>query len=141
MQFAKKRFKTHITPEQEKEMHEKIAEKGIIRIDIDKTNVIDYKTAVYLASFKGELPTLEELKESGLSFGKNIKFMNPVRREDKKPDGCIISEDEEGIHYTSLVSIVGNLPDDWTFENICSSPLTFMYVKWNGKDPHGCSIF
>lgn len=105
--MQKKRFETYITTEQEKEMHEKIAEKGIIRIDINKDHAIDYKTAAYLASFKGELPTLEELKESGISFGKNISFMNPVRREDNKPDGCIISEDEEGIHYTSVVSIFG----------------------------------
>ena len=34
--LQKKRFETHITTEQEKEMHEKIAEKGIIRIDINK---------------------------------------------------------------------------------------------------------
>jgi len=34
--LQKKRFKTYISPEQEKEMHEKIAEKGIIRIDINE---------------------------------------------------------------------------------------------------------
>lgn len=62
----------------------------------------DYKDAKYLAEKKGVLPTLEELKESGLSFGKNITFMNPVRREDNKPDLCIISEDEEGVKYISF---------------------------------------
>ena len=54
----------------------------------------DYADAKQLAENKGVLPTLEELKESGLNFGKNIVFMNPVRREDKKSDACIIQENE-----------------------------------------------
>ena len=70
-------------------MHLKIARKGIIRIDLEN-GPKDYKDAKYLAEKKGELPTLEELKESGLSFGKNITFGNPVRREDNKPDFCIM---------------------------------------------------
>lgn len=43
----------------------------------------DYTDSKWLAENKGVLPTLEELKESALNFGKNIVFMNPVRREDK----------------------------------------------------------
>ena len=47
-----------------------------------------------MAENKGTLPTIEELKESGLSFGKNIEFWNPERREDNEPDVCMINETE-----------------------------------------------